>query len=158
GLMAEFREALAGPHVSAIVFAVDSPGGSADLIPEAADEIRRSRGAKPIVAVASTLMASAAYWLAASADEIVASPSAFVGSIGVFTTHINISKLNERIGVEPTYIFAGKYKVEGRPDAPLDDAARQHVQTLVDDMYGQFVAAVAKGRVVSEAQVRGATY
>jgi signal peptide peptidase SppA len=154
GFMRMFRSALVDAEVKAIIIDVDSPGGLTDLVPEAAAEIRAARGQKPIVAVANTLMASAAYWLACQADEIVASPSALVGSIGVYTEHDDMSGAYALAGVSPELISAGKYKVEGNDLGPLDEEARRHVQALVDDAYGSFVNDVAKARGVKPDDVR----
>lgn len=152
---ANLREALASSDVQAIVLNVDSPGGSTDLITETAAEIRDARGEKPIVAVANTMAASAAYWLASQADELVITPSGEVGSIGVFALHWDESALNEKIGIEPTFISAGRFKVEGNPFEPLADEAKGAIQETVDDFYGLFVADVAQGRGVSADMVRG---
>lgn len=154
GFMRMFRSALADSEVKAIIIDVDSPGGLTDLIPEAAAEVRAARGQKPLVAVANTLMASAAYWLACQADEVVASPSALVGSIGVYTEHDDMSGAYALAGISPELISAGKYKVEGNDLGPLDEEARRHVQALVDDAYGQFVSDVAKARGASADDVR----
>jgi len=143
------RDALADPEVATIVFDIDSPGGSVDGVPELAEELRRSRGAKPMVGVANTLVASAAYWLAAQLDELVASPSAEVGSIGVYAMHQDLSRAYDAAGITPTLISAGKYKVEANEFAPLDPEARDQLQSQVDAFYRMFVADVAKGRGVS---------
>ncbi len=149
-----FREALADPEVSAIVFDVDSPGGAIDGVPEFASEVLAARGQKPLVAVANTLMASAAYWIGSATDEIVATPSSLVGSIGVVTAHTDTSAMGEAMGVRTTLISAGKYKTEGNEYAPLGDEARAHIQSIVDDAYGLFVDAVARGRGTTAAAVR----
>jgi signal peptide peptidase SppA len=154
GFRANFREALNDPEVSAIVLNVDSPGGLISLVPETAAEIQDARGSKPIVAVANTMAASAAYWIAAQADEMVVTPSGQTGSIGVYIVHEDWSKFNEGFGVVPTYISAGKYKVEGNEDEPLSDAAMAAWQGEVDEIYGEFVDGVATGRGVSAADVR----
>jgi signal peptide peptidase SppA len=151
---AEFRDMVDDKQVSAIVIDVDSPGGNLDGVPELAGEIRRARGAKPIIAVANTLAASAAYWIASQADEVVVTPSGLVGSIGVFAAHDDISQMQEMLGVKTTLISAGKYKTEANPFEPLSDEARQMIQELVDDGYALFVADVAKGRGVSVDTVR----
>lgn len=155
GLTKQLRAALADPEVGSILLDIDSPGGQVSNVPELAAEILASRGDKPIVAVANTLAASAAYWLAASADEIVVSPSAEVGSIGVLAMHEDVSGMLEREGVKVNFIHAGKYKVEGNPYEPLTDEARGAIQSRVDDYYEMFVSAVAKGRGVTPAAVRG---
>jgi signal peptide peptidase SppA len=149
-----FRAAVADPDVGAIVLDVDSPGGLVDLVPETAAEVFAARGAKPIVAVANTMAASAAYFIAAQADELVVTPSGDVGSIGVYMLHEDWSKFNEQVGIAPTYISAGKYKTEGNPDEPLSDEAEAIWQEDVDDLYAMFVEAVAQGRGVSAEAVR----
>jgi len=154
GLRAQFREAMGTKDVGAVVFDVDSPGGMTDQVPEMAAEIRAARGKKPMVAVANTMMASAAYWLASQADEVVASKSALVGSIGVFTTHEDHSKAEEMKGVKTSLISAGKHKVDGAPSEPLNEDGRATMQRLVDEFYGMFVGDVAKGRGVSVDAVR----
>jgi signal peptide peptidase SppA len=149
-----FGEALADPNVAAILIDVDSPGGVTDLVPEVAADIRGARGRKPIVAVANTMAASAAYWLAAQADELVVTPSGEVGSIGVLCAHDDISGLQQQMGVKTSLISAGKYKTEGNPFEPLSEEARAALQERVDEMYGMFTRDVAKGRRVTAGQVR----
>lgn len=150
----QFRQAVAATDISGIVIDVDSPGGMVDQVPEMAAEIRAARGSKPIVAVANTEAASAAYWLASQADQIVVSKSARVGSIGVFTAHEDRSAEQQQEGLKTTLVSAGRYKTEGNPFEPLTDDARAHLQTLVDDYYGMFVGDVAKGRGVAVDAVR----
>lgn len=151
---AMFREALAASDVGGIVLDIDSPGGSVDQVPEMAAEIRAARGKKPIVAVANTLAASAAYWFASQADEIVVSKSGMVGSIGVFGTHVDQSKADENEGLKVTLVSAGKFKTDGNPYEPLSDHARQRMQSMADEFYGMFVNDVARGRAVSVEAVR----
>ena len=154
GLIAALRNVAADPDVKTVLLNIDSPGGTVDGLPELAAEIRTLRESKHVVALANSLAASAAYWIASQADEIVATPEALIGSIGVFTLHVDWSAYNERVGIKPTYIAAGKYKTEANPDQPLDDEARDYLRTLVEEAYSLFVADVAKGRGVSAATVR----
>jgi signal peptide peptidase SppA len=159
GGLEAFREAMTeamnNSSISAIVMDIDSPGGLTDMVPETAAMIREMRGnGKPIVAVANTMAASAAYYLAAQADEVVVTPSGFLGSIGVFTVHYDRSGMNEMIGINPTYISAGKYKVEGNRDNPLGDGAKKALQEEIDEFYDMFVEDVAAGRGVSASEVR----
>lgn len=152
--MEEFRAAVNDDDIGSVLIDIDSPGGRVDLVPEAAEEIRAARGTKPIVAIANTISASAAYWLAAQADELVVTPSGQVGSVGVYMLHEDWSGFNEQMGIAPTYVYAGKYKVEGNPDEPLSDAAKAAWQTDVDDVYGMFVDAVAAARGTTTKAVR----
>lgn len=146
---------VADQFVKSIVWNVDSPGGSVSGLPEAFDRLMAVRGKKKTVALSDTMMCSAAYYLSCAADEIVGAPSSLTGSIGTIMAHADFSKQNERDGVTVTYISAGKYKAEANPDEPLADEARSALQQMVDDYYGQFVQAVARGRGVSEKAVRG---
>lgn len=142
------------PSVDAIVLDVDSPGGQVGGIRELADSIFAARGAKPVVAVANHLMASAAYWIASAADEIVVTPSGEVGSIGVYAAHVDISKNLEQEGVKVSLISKGKRKVQGNPYEPLSDEARAAIEESVGEAYDLFVEAVARGRGVTSEDVR----
>ncbi len=142
------------PDVSHIVIDVDSPGGSVFGVAELAEKIFNARGKKPITAVANSLMASAAYWIGAAADEIVVSPGSQIGSIGVFTSHIDVSEWEKNLGIKTTLISAGKHKVEGNPYEPLSEEARAAIQSNVDEYYETFVSAVAKFRGVSIGDVK----
>ena len=81
---AALREALADESVSQILIDIDSPGGSVYGVAELADEILGARSVKPVVAIANSLAASAAYWIGCSAGQFFMSPGAEVGSIGVW--------------------------------------------------------------------------
>ena len=148
------RQAMAQPGVQAIVLDIDSPGGAVAGVPELAGTIRAARAQKPIIAVANHLAASGAYWLASQASELVTTPSALLGSIGVVALHEDMSGWLEQLGLRISLIGAGSYKTEGNPFEPLTDDARAHLQTLVDDAYGQFVRDVAEGRGRKAADVR----
>lgn len=140
--------------VEKVIWDVDSPGGSVSGTPEAAAELLALRGKKPTYAVSNTLMASAAYWLAAAADQIIASPSSQTGSIGVILAYRDVRRANKNAGVRVRYIYAGKYKAEGAPGTKLDDEALAALQQTVDDYYNQFVTGVSKARRVNEKRVR----
>lgn len=155
GLTKMIRDTAADPSIATVIFNIDSPGGTIDGLPELAAEVRKLAETKHVVAIANSLMASAAYWIASQADEIVATPEANVGSIGVWMMHADYSAMLEQDGIKVTYIQAGKFKTEGNPYQPLTQDALDHFQALVDDSYNLFTADVAKGRGVSPAIVRG---
>ena len=148
------RQVLADDTVGQILIDIDSPGGSVYGVAELATEIVKARAQKPVVAVANSLAASAAYWIGCSAGEFYVTPGGEVGSIGVWQAHFDYSKALEEEGVKPTLISAGKFKVEGNPYVPLDPEAQAFMQSRVDDYYNAFIKAVAKGRGVSVADVR----
>lgn len=150
----QFRAAVADPQIGAIVIDVDSPGGTVSGVDELSAEIHGARGQKPIVAVANSLAASAAYWIASAADQVVVTPTGEVGSIGVLAAHEDASAYYEQLGVKTTLVSAGKYKGEGNPYEPLSDDARAYLQERVNEYYGQFVDAVARNRGAKAADVR----
>lgn len=151
---AALRQALADDSVGQILIDIDSPGGSVYGVAELADQIQLARASKPVVAIANSLAASAAYWIGCAAGEFYVTPGGEVGSIGVWQAHFDTSQALAAEGVTPTLISAGKYKVEGNPYEPLNEEARGFMQSRVDDYYGAFTRAVAKGRGVPIADVR----
>lgn len=149
-----FDDLIASPAVGAVVIDGDSPGGSVAGVPELADKVFKARGSKPIVFVANTWLGSAAYWIASQADQIVVTPSGEVGSIGVWSMHVDMSGTLEQLGEKVTLISAGKFKTEWNPYEPLSKEAEAYEQQQVDRYYGEFVAAVAQGRNVAPKVVR----
>jgi signal peptide peptidase SppA len=148
-----FDSAVNDPLIRTIVIDVDSPGGSVYGVQELSDKIYAARTRKHIIAVANSLMASAAYWIASAAHEIVAMPSSEIGSIGVVAVHQDISKYESDLGIKTTIIKAGKYKAEGNMHEPLDNEALNAIQSRIDDYYKEFVGAVARNRNVGVGKV-----
>lgn len=148
------REALANPAVESIVIDIDSPGGSVFGTPELASEIYRARAQKPIIGIANSLCASAAYWIGSQCSELYCTPSGQVGSIGVYQCHVDMSKAMEKEGYVHTFVSAGRFKVEGNPYQPLSPEAKQNLQKMVDESNEMFVADIARGRGVSVASVK----
>jgi signal peptide peptidase SppA len=150
GLRESLHAALTDPGVRAVVLDIDSPGGTVAGVTEFAAEVRAARGGtKPIVAVANTLAASAAYWLASQADEVVVTPSGSVGSVGVYAIHQDASRMLDEMGITTTIISAGPHKTEANEFEPLTDEARSDIQTRVDGSYSRFLGDVAAGRRVA---------
>ena len=153
---ARLRDALNDDTVGQILIDIDSPGGSVYGVSELADVIFAARAQKPVVAIANSLAASAAYWIGCSASEFYVTPGGEVGSIGVWQAHFDYSQAMAAEGVTPTLISAGQYKVEGNPYAPLDPEAQSFMQSRVDDYYAAFTKAVARGRGTPLTQVQEA--
>lgn len=151
---ASFREAMADETISQILIEIDSPGGSVYGVAELFAEIYSARSTKPVVAIANSLAASAAYWIGCAASEFYVTPGGEVGSIGVWQAHEDWSQALAEEGIKPTLISAGKFKVEGNPYEPLGEDAKAFMQSRVDDYYSAFTKAVAKGRSVPIDAVR----
>lgn len=153
-LSAQLANALADGSVASILLDIDSPGGSVMGLQEFADEVRAANAKKPVVAIANSFAASAAYWIGSQASEFYCTPSGQVGSIGVIAAHEDYSKALEEMGVKTTLVTAGKYKAEGTDTQPLTDEARANMQSMVDGYYQAFTSAVARGRGVPVGEVR----
>jgi len=152
---ARYRTVMADESVSAVVLDVDSPGGEVTGLAETAELIRALRGVKPVVAISNPLNASAAYYLSSQAGKVVAAPDSFTGSIGTVMVHTEFSKALEAEGVKVTVVRSPKGKYRGNQFEPLDADTAARWQQIVDAFTEQFVQAVAKGRGVSAAKVRG---
>lgn len=137
------------PSIAQIVIAVDSPGGAAMGIADAADLIAASD--KPVTAVVSGLCCSAAYWIASAADRIVVSQTALVGSIGVVTAYAKQVE-PDQYG-EMTYEIVSSNAPNKRPDPAADDGRSEILRTL-DGLETLFISAVAANRGVGVETVR----
>ncbi len=140
--------------VETIVLDFDTPGGISYGVEEMADQIFAARSAKQIIGVANSMAASAGYWLLAACDQCYVTPGGDVGSVGVYSMHVDYSGALEQEGVKVEFTKAGKFKTEGNPYEPLTDEARSHIQEAVDDTYTAFVKAVARNRGRSTSEVR----
>jgi signal peptide peptidase SppA len=150
----QFRQALNDPSVKAIVIDVDSPGGAVSGVDELAAEIYAARGKKEITAVVNCQCASAAYYIASSATKIVASPSSMTGSIGVYAALRDETAMLEKAGVKYTLVTYGENKAAGDPRVPTSAGAVAELQETVNAFGTMFDKSVARGRKVTQAQVR----
>ena len=150
-----FERGLEDDNVRGIALVIHSPGGLVAGNQELVDKMYERRAEKPLRAFACDAAYSAAYNIASVApDGITVSRSGGVGSIGVMTTHVDWSKWNDNFGIDYTFIFAGKHKVEGNPEEPLSDDAKARIQERVDELYAVFVSSVARNRGMEEQAIR----
>ncbi len=150
----DLQAAMADEAVHSIILAIDSPGGTVDGTQTLANLIRQAGDSKPIVALASGTMASAAYWVGSAASAVyIADGTTTVGSIGVVASHVDISKAEEARGIKTTEIVAGKFKRVASQYGPLTEAGRESIQEQVDYTYSLFVDAVAANRGVTAEKV-----
>lgn len=151
----DLDNALSDADVHAIALVFDSPGGEVSGAFELADRIYAARAQKRIVAIADELAASAAYLTGSAADELVISGTGMVGSVGVVTRHVDMSRALANDGIEVTHIYAGAHKIDGNPFEPLPASVRADFQAEIDSVYADFVAAVERHRGMSAEAVRG---
>ncbi|MFZ4623271.1 MAG: S49 family peptidase [Rhodoferax sp.] len=139
----QIESAIADPRVTAMVLAIDSPGGSVFGTPELAATIRELSAIKPIITVSDASLASAAYWAGSAANAIyISGPTVQVGSIGVVASH----SYDPKGAGTTTEITAGKYKRIASDTGPLSAEGLAYIQGHVDHLYSVFVDAVAVQR------------
>jgi protease-4 len=150
--LGEYRD---NPAVRAVVLRIDSPGGVVAPTQEIVTAVRRLREAKkPVVASLGSVAASGGYYVAVSADRIFASPGTLTGSIGVVMQLANVEGLLKKVGVEYVVVKAGAYKDVGNIARAMTPEERRILQSLLDDVYDQFISAVAEGRGLEPQAVR----
>jgi protease IV len=152
--VAELRRFRQTPWIKAVVVRIDSPGGAVAPTQEIVEEIQRTKKTKPCIASMGNIAASGGYYIASACDKILANPGTLTGSIGVIMQLSNVEELMKKIGVKGINIKSGANKDIGSPFQPLSPEGRDILQSLVDNVYGQFVSAVAKGRGLDESRVR----
>jgi protease-4 len=142
--------------VKAIVLRIDSPGGGvgpAQEIHELVREIANQKEKKILVSMGS-VAASGGYYIACPAEKIVANPGTITGSIGVIMEFPNIQELFKKIGLDTVVVKSGKYKDLGSPVRPMSKEEKRLIQGMIDNVYQQFVNAIAEGRNLPIEQVR----
>ena len=142
--------------IKAIILHIDSPGGAAAPSQEIYHEVLRIRDKhdKPIVASIESVGASGAYYIASATSKIYANDASVVGSIGVIMEWTNYGDLLTWAKLKPEVIHAGTLKDAGDPSRAMTPEERTYFQSLVDNMYGQFVADVANGRYLPASQIK----
>jgi len=149
------RAADADPDVTSILLDFHSPGGSAAGAIECADVVHAVSQKRPVIAICNSLCCSAAYLIAAAANKIVATKTAVIGSIGVVMLHLDRSQQLAGKGLVPTFIFAGKHKVDGNELQPLTSEVKLDLKAEVDTYYNMLVGSVAGHRAkLTDAAIR----
>jgi protease-4 len=134
-------------NVKAVVLRIDSPGGSGSTSDLIWNRIRELKLKKPVIASVGDVAASGGYYIAMAADSIVIHPASITGSIGVFSTKFNASKLfEEKLGVTFDQVKTHRHADWFTVSKPLNDVQRDAFQKFQDDFYTTFIRRVAESR------------
>jgi protease-4 len=141
--------------VKAIILHIDSPGGGAAASQEIYHEVLHIRqdDHKRVVASVESMGASGAYYIASACDKIYANPASVVGSIGVIMEWTNYGDLLKWAKMKNITISRGDLKDAGDPTRDLTPKEEAYFQSLVDNMYGQFIHDVAVGRHTTDDKI-----
>lgn len=143
------REALKDKNTKGVVLNINSPGGSAVQAAYVFEEIRRQKVKHPdipVYSVVSDMCASGGYYIASASDKIYVSQASIIGSIGVIMNGFGFTSVMEKLGVERRLLTAGTHKAMLDPFSPENQQESKHMQTLLDQVHQQFIAAVKQGR------------
>ncbi len=151
---AAFRAAIADKDVKAVVFRVDSPGGSYVASDAIWREVQNAKQAgKPVIVSMGNVAGSGGYFVAMGADKIVAEPGTITGSIGVLGGKLVPSGLMEKVGVSVDRVTFGQNATMFSPTTDYNQTEWARFQAWLDRVYGDFTTKVAEGRKLDKAKV-----
>lgn len=154
GLIVDALEKAAkAEEVKAIVFRVDSPGGSAQVSEIIWRAMELAKEEKPLVVSFGNVAASGGYYIGVAGDKIFADPTTITGSIGVFGTIPNVRGLAENIGINAEQVGTNRNSVDYSVFEPMDESFRKTMEESIEETYQVFLERVAQGRNMSLAQV-----
>ncbi|MCH8271837.1 MAG: signal peptide peptidase SppA [Candidatus Marinimicrobia bacterium] len=154
-IIRQFKKYGEDDDIDAIIFRISSPGGGVSASQEIYEEVRKIRNSgKPILASLGAVAASGGYYVAIAANKIMSNPATVTGSIGVIVGLPNYKGLMNKLGLSYVNITSGPYKDSGSPFKELKEEDREIFQSIVDDLYNQFVEAVSLERNISAERVR----
>jgi len=147
-VVGELKKFADDSSIKAIILHVNSPGGGVAASEEIYREVKRIRTEKKkkIVVSIETVGASGAFYVSSAADKIYADEGSVVGSIGVIAEWMNYGDLLKWAKLKNVVIKTGEFKDTGNPARDLTPAEQAYMQALIDNMFGQFIKAVADGR------------
>lgn len=150
-----FKDVRGDKDVAAVVFRIDSPGGS----PTASETIRRAisqtqQAGKPVIVSMGSYAASGGYWVSATADKIVAQPATITGSIGVFGGKFVLAGLWEKLGVNWVSISEGGKAGMWSPQRPFTKEEFERFDAALGNIYDSFLDRVMEGRKMTRAQAK----
>lgn len=137
-------------HVKAVVFRINSPGGSAFVSEQIWRQVVELKKVKPIVVSMGNVAASGGYYISCAANKIVAEPTTLTGSIGIFGIFPNITGLLNKIAITTDVVKTNTYSDLGDMSRPMREDEKKLIQGYVERGYDTFVTRCADGRGLSK--------
>lgn len=148
------REFARRDDIVGILFRIDSPGGAVAPSQEIYEALRNASEVKPIVASMGNVAASGGFWVSLGADWVLALPGSITGSIGVITQTPDLRGIADLARFRVRTFKSGPLKDAGNPFREMTDADRALFESLIDDIYTQFVTLTAERRGLKLEEVR----
>jgi len=142
--------------IKGIIIKINSPGGSSATSQEIYEMIKwvKNKYKKPIFVAMGSVAASGGYYVAIAADSIFALPSTLTGSIGVIMDFPQWEKALNKIGLKMNVIKSGELKDSGSPYREFTENDKKYFQSLVNDVYEQFIKDVSESRDIPLEEVK----
>lgn len=153
-IIEEIEDILDNDHIKAVVFRINSPGGSAYASEQIWEAIGALKKKKPVVVSMGNLAASGGYYIACNADKIVASPMTLTGSIGIFGLFPMVEKLTNKVGLSFDVVKTNAMSDFGVMTRPMTAPERQKMQQFIDNGYELFVKRCADGRSMTPEAIK----
>lgn len=156
-LAKDISKARENPKIEAIVFRIESPGGSVIASDIIAKELKKAKDEKPVIISQGSVAASGGYWISMYGDTIVSTPNTITGSIGVLAGFFYDKGIKEKTGYSTDYVKKGKFADMGfgikipfinMPilDETFDEKEEKIIEKLLMNIYDEFVIKVSKSR------------
>ncbi len=150
--IAKMEKLVKSEKVKGIIVKVNSPGGAITPSFNIYNYIMTIE--KPVYIAMDSVAASGGYLIALGADKIYAMPTTITGSIGVIMSLVNMEELFDKIGIKSVVLKSGKFKDIGNPDKTMTEEETALMMEVINDMYEQFVNAVASRRNLQVSEVK----
>lgn len=149
----ELRKLKNDESVKAVVFRINSPGGSGYMSEQIWRQVEELKKEKPVIVSMGNVAASGGYYIACGADYIVAEPTTITGSIGVFGMYPNLEGLYGKIGVSSDVVKTNTYADLGDPSRQMKPEEKALIQGYVERFYDVFLTRCADGRHKSKQEI-----
>lgn len=152
-VIADLRDLMEDDDVKAVVFRINSPGGSAYASEQIWKAVTDLKAKKPIIVSMGDYAASGGYYIACNADTIVAQPTTMTGSIGIFGMVPNAEGLTNKIGIDFDVVKTNTYSAFGNSTGRLNEGERAIMQQMVNRGYDLFLTRCADGRGIAKEEL-----
>lgn len=149
----ELQKLAADEDVKAVVFRVNSPGGSAYISEQIWKKVIELKEKKPVVVSMGTYAASGGYYISCGANKIIAEPMTLTGSIGVFGLMANTTGLYDKVGLSADVVKTNPLADIGNTTRPMTEREKALIQASVERTYDLFISRCAEGRGMTKEQI-----
>ncbi|MEA5128080.1 MAG: signal peptide peptidase SppA [Proteiniphilum sp.] len=137
-------------EIKAVVFRINSGGGSAYASEQIWKAITDLKEEKPVVVSMGDMAASGGYYIACNADKIVAQPTTLTGSIGIFGAFPNFEGTSKKLGISTDEVKTNEFSDFGNLIRPFNEREKEMLQNMIERGYDLFLTRCAEGRGMSK--------